>query len=45
MALDRRTELVPNTTGVLIETFLRYTELEQPTDYTVNYEPDLRLQL
>lgn len=45
VALDRRTELVPNTTGVLIETFLRYTELEQPTDYTVNYEPDLRLRL
>jgi len=43
--LDRKTELVPKKTGVLLETFFRYDQLEQPTDYRVRYERDLQLRL
>ncbi len=45
VTLDRRTELVPKQTGALIDTMFRYDQLEQPTDYRINYERDLRLWL
>lgn len=43
--LDRRTELVPKQSGVLIDTMFRYDQLDQPTDYRVSYEPDLNIRL
>ena len=43
--LDRRTELVPKRTGILIDTIFRFDQLEQPTDYRINYERDLKLRL
>lgn len=45
VSLDRRTELVPKRTGILIETYLQYTDLPQPTDYRVTYEKDLKLRV
>jgi hypothetical protein len=43
--LDRRHELVPKETGILVRHVSEYDKFPHPIDYTIEHEPDLDLKL
>lgn len=45
VTLDREAELLPRRTGTLIDTYTRYDELPQPTDFRAGHERGLDVRL